>query len=130
MRGYTAKTAHRRSGIFPYVELWKQPLWRWIVAWLYGQWESLSWPFMKHFLDGWHRKYFGKNSLDYIPLSNRQDIRCDHLRHAGRETIAIAYITKEQYDVITGKAPKTTKLRHEAKEALPEPEGIESYQEE
>lgn len=130
MKSYDVGTAHRRSGVFPYVELWEQPLYRWLLFRAYHWWEKLTEPAMRK-ISEYHRVVFGaKAGLDYIPLVNRRDIRCYHLSIAGRNTLAIAYITKEQYDVITGRAPKEVEPRHEVKEPILAPEGIESFTQE
>jgi hypothetical protein len=112
MKGYTAGKAYRRSGVFPYVEIWEQPSWRLAIAKLYHFWENKSWPLMKR-LEKFHTKWFEKDDF-FIPLSNRQDIRCDDLMHKGRNTLAIVYVTDEQYEVITKKMPKPAEPRREA----------------
>lgn len=71
---------------------------------------------MKH-LSRWHRKIFEKTE-DYVPLSNRQDIKCYHLRHKKRDLLAVIYITQEQHDIITGRVLKIEEPRHEVKEPI------------
>lgn len=117
MRGHTTGKAHRRTEVIPYVEIWKQSTFWWIVSQAYHfMWEKPSAPIMEH-VSRWHKKIFEKTD-EYIPLSNRQDIRCYRLRQKKRDLLAVIYITQEQHDIITGKALKIEEPRHEVKEPI------------
>lgn len=116
MKGYTPGVASRRTDEIPYVEIWEQPaFWR-VVALAYHLWEKLTEPIMRY-VSRWHRSVFQK-SVEYTPLLNRRDIRCHRLSRKSRDMLAIIYITREQYNIITGKALKIEEPRHEIKEPI------------
>ena len=82
-----------------YVELWEQPFLSLMVAHMYHHvWEKISWRFFR-LLE--KLPLPGKDDDFYIPLTNRQDIRCDDLAHKKRKSLALIYITEEQYNKIT-----------------------------
>lgn len=73
-----------RTGTRHYATTYRQPLLRFAVAWLYHYvWEKLTWRGMRR-LERLRRRFPGADGLGYTPYTNRQDIRCFHLRHAGR----------------------------------------------
>jgi hypothetical protein len=123
MKGYTTGEAHRRSGVFPYIEIWKQPTRYWVIANLYHSWEWLTDPVMSRISD-WHEKRF-KKSEDYAPLNRRRDIKCYRLYNKGRKVLAIVNITEEQYFAINGKSTIDEKLRYEAKEPILDTDMVE-----
>lgn len=103
MRGYSTGKIYSRTKVSPYVDIWEQPLWRRLVALAYHHWwERHTWRIMKRF-EKVHEALVGNDHDFFIPLSNRQDIRCDDLVQKGRKTLARVHITKEQYDMITRK---------------------------
>lgn len=119
MKSYTPGTAHRRSGVFPYVEIWTQPYFWWLVARMYHWYESCTEPMMLRISDRLQRNH--KGDLEYVPLTSRRDIRCDHLSRKKRNTLAIVYMTKEQYDIVTEVASKKEEPRHEMKNPIVPP---------
>ena len=88
------------------ISLWAQPWHRWLIA------EMYHWYSMKIFkvpgfrkLEKWLWNHYEKTHsadhyLDYIPISNRQDLRCDYLQHKQRKVLATLDLTKEQFDGI------------------------------
>lgn len=79
-----------------YLTVWQQPRWRRVIAKLYHRYSD----FVFHFpgfrrLEDWvhHR---AKDPW-YIPWSNRQDIRCDHLRRKRRTELCCVEIDAETY---------------------------------
>jgi len=118
MKGHTPGMAYRREDTIPYVEIWQQPFWRWLIAQAYHLWEKISWRGFR-LIEKYHEDLFKKKDDDFfIPLTNRQDLKCEHLTHKKRDTLAVIYTTQEQYDLITGKVHKTGKPRHEIKEPI------------
>lgn len=64
----------------PYTSTYTQPLHNYIIAKLYHKWERLTWPFFR-FLE---KRVHIPNDLDYIPYTNRQDIRCYFLHEKNK----------------------------------------------
>jgi hypothetical protein len=104
MRGYTAGKAYGlrpNRDIKHFVSLWDQPPFNLLVALMYHRiWEKISWRGFR-IVEPLHQAIFEKDDDFYIPLTNRQDLRCDDLQHKGRKTLALIYITEEQYNKIT-----------------------------
>lgn len=110
--GYTAGKAYRGKNVSPYVEIWQQPFWRWVIAEIYHWWEKHTDFFMVK-VSRWHRNQFqADGDFDYVPLVNRRDIRCYHLSQIKRKTLTTVYITDKQYDVLTGKT-EPEQVRHQ-----------------
>lgn len=86
--------------------LWKQPMWRWWISQVYHWYDSHIYkvPGFKKFERWLWNRYDNRNDNDadflYIPLSCRQDIRCDQLGHKRRTFLAQIELTKEQFDAI------------------------------
>lgn len=99
IRGYEPGKAYGRYDTRQYVTMWEQPFKWWLLAQIYHKWETLSWHPMR-VIEKVHGR-FADWSLDYIPLTNRQDIRCAHLREKHRKNLLTIYITEEQYNTIT-----------------------------
>lgn len=113
MKTYELGTGYRRSDSYPYVEFYKQPLFWWLVARLYHYvWERLTDPIMNKISTRAEEKHYQKLETqgeddNYIPLTNRRDIKCFTLIHKRRTGLAVAYLTKEQRDAIaTGVVPQ------------------------
>ena len=113
MKGHSVGTVYRRTDTIPYIEFWQQPFLHWLLAHLYGFWERMSWRAMKP-VEKLHRRWFEDDNEFYIPLTNRQDIRCDDLIRRSRITLAIIYITQDQHDIVTGKKLPQETPRHQA----------------
>lgn len=105
MKGHTAGKLHGRVEIKPYVEIWEQPLYRWMISHAYHSWERRSRVIMR-VLSKWHEYFFGR-SIDYVPLTNRRDIRCYHLSQKDRKHLETIFITEEEYSAITRKKSST-----------------------
>lgn len=124
MKGHTAGKAHRRDEVIPFVDIWEQPVMCWLVSQAYHRvWQKISRPTVR-WLGKWHQKIYEDRDDLYIPLTNRQDIRCDRLVHKRRTNLAIIYITQDQYNIITGKVAPKQEPRHEVKEPIAPPEPL------
>lgn len=79
-----------------WVELWEQPLGRWIIAHIYNKYETWCWKSgltqLIEKLPFWH-----KEELFYIPFGCRQDIRSFDLVHKNRVSLLRLQITEEQF---------------------------------
>lgn len=68
----------------PYITTYTQPLRNVVVAWLYYYvWEKLTGRLYR-FLE---KRVYISNDWLWIPYTNRQDIRCYHLRQKNRKVI-------------------------------------------
>lgn len=123
MRGHTAGKSYRRDEVVPYVDIWKQPVLRWVWSNIYHFWEKHTEWAMRP-ISRWHRKLFERwGGLDYIPLVNRRDIKCFHYSERKRTRLTTIYITDEQYDIITGKTVPEEKPRRKVdQEPITEPQ--------
>jgi len=88
------------------IELWKQPLHRWLIAKFYHwySWKIHKVPGFKK-LEKWLWKRYedhhdGDELFLYIPISNRQDLRCYDLCHKRQTVLARLELTKEDFDAI------------------------------
>lgn len=83
-----------------HVEFWTQSLWRYLVAHVYHWYDMRIYkvPGFKR-LEDWLWKLH-EDELFYIPLSNRQDIRCYHLRERGLTILADIAVDEETYQAI------------------------------
>ena len=116
IKGHSAGKAYGRTSVAPYVEIWEQPLLSWLIAHAYGFWERHTWKLLRR-MEKPHEKIFNRNDDDlYLPLTNRQDIRCDDLMHHKRKTLIILYLNTEQYGIVTGHLPWTSEQRRKARE--------------
>jgi len=106
MKGHSCGKVYGRDYVKPYVEIWEQPFWRLMIAKIYHRWDMSSWRFFRIF-EKPHEALFCKDDEFYIPLTNRQDLRCDYLQHKGRKVLALVYITEEQYNAITKEKSST-----------------------
>lgn len=130
MRGNEAGTSYRRDETSYYIEFWKQPFLYWLVAWLYHYlWEDGTDWFVVRLSDWLHARHNKAQPEpeeeefdDYIPLTNRRDLRCYDLHQKKRVILTIIYITQEQFDILVGTPPeKKEKPRHEIAEPMKPP---------
>jgi len=105
VKGFEPGIIYSKTEQQPYIELWEQPALRRMAANLYHWWEMHSIFFMKH-VSRWHTKLFGNKDEFFIPLINRQDLRCDYLNRKSRRHLATIHVTEEQYAAITGRTIK------------------------
>jgi hypothetical protein len=89
------------------ITLWKQPLSRWLLARAY-HWYSMRIYKVSGFkkLEKWLWKWYdqrhdGDVDFIYVPISNRQDLRCHYLHENRRQVLVTLDLTKEQYEGIT-----------------------------
>lgn len=71
-----------------YLTLWQQPLHRWLIATIYHWYDMCVYRLpgfrtLENLLHARHR-----DDDRYVPLGCRQDLRCFHLRHQQRTTLA------------------------------------------
>lgn len=105
VKGHTPAKRYGRDDIKPCVEIWEQPLKWWLIARFYHYvWEKRTWKLLRK-IEPWHESNFGQNDDFYIPLTNRQDLRCADLRDRKKKHLAYIMITNEEYDRITGNVP-------------------------
>src|SRR6266540_1001524 len=89
---------YSRTTITPYMATYTQPLHNAALAWLYHHvWEHCSWRIYRLI-----EKLINQNARAfredlYIPLTNRQDIRCYHLSHKNR--VEVNRVIGESYPV-------------------------------
>jgi hypothetical protein len=103
IKGHGAGKIYGRESIRPYVEMWEQPLSRWLIAHLYHLWEQRTWKLLRK-IEPLHETFFNRNDDEiFIPLTNRQDLRCADLHERGKKHLIMLHITEEQYNTITGK---------------------------
>lgn len=103
IKGYTVTMIMGRDTTRYEVALWEQPLHNWLIAKLYHYYTELvfSFPGFKR-LEKWLQirgeAKETEDNLDYfyIPISNRQDLRCEHLSHKNRKVNAILPLDTEQ----------------------------------
>lgn len=116
MRGHDAGVAHRRGETIPHIEIWQQPFLNWLIFRAYHLWEKLTWRALR-LVEPYHQDLFRK-SEDYVPLTSRQDERCEYFRFKKRVCLAVICVTQEQYNTITGKTRPIAKPRYEAKKPI------------
>lgn len=102
MIGHELGKIHGVESVIPYIKIWEQPFFRWLIGELYHNiWEKCSWRSMRH-IEKWHSKMFNrKNDPFFFPLTVRQDLRCYELIESKRRTLALIHITEDQYRSIT-----------------------------
>lgn len=78
--------------ITPYTSIYTQPLHNVIISWLYHNvWERVTWRLYRKIekLTKQNKRTFTEDL--YIPLTNRQDLRCYYLHHKNRIVISTTY---------------------------------------
>jgi hypothetical protein len=80
-----------------HVVVWKQPAHRWLVSRLYHAYDSVVWrlPGFRA-LENWLRRRHADDAW-YVPLSSRQDLRCDYLWSRKRTVLAVLDASEEQF---------------------------------
>ena len=71
------------------VEVWQQPFWHWLIAAIY-HWYDMRIGKVPGFklLEKLLERFSREESLIYIPLSARQDLRCYHLDNKDKKVLA------------------------------------------
>ncbi len=82
-----------------HVELWAQPVHRWLISRAYHRYESVAFR-MPGFgrLERWLQRRDG--SPDHVPLSCRHDIMCYRLRQRDRTNLATLPIDPDTHEKI------------------------------
>lgn len=120
VKGYSGVTANRRNRSMDtlyYIEIWEQPLFRWLWSQVYHKWEKLTRRPMKHF-SRWHAKHFEGGDEFFVPVDCRRDIKCYMYSTSKRDVLAILRVTEDDYDVITGKKCKLDEPRRTCEEPI------------
>lgn len=109
MKGYTVYTSYdiRNKDVEPkhWIELWTQPLHRWLIAQAYHRYDDIMWR-----LPGfrWVENQLLKASGDKpdLPWGAKMDCRCYELMHQGRVVNGRVLLAKDVADFLApGSAP-------------------------
>lgn len=85
--------------------MWEQPVHRWLVASVYHWYDSLVWrlPGVRAYERWQTRRHAGDDF--YVPLTNRQDLRCHRLQGRSRVTLATVEIDQGTFNRLRSRKP-------------------------
>jgi hypothetical protein len=123
-RGYARYTTHSlrtpECTVTYHVELWRQPLHRWLIAWAYHRYDTLMWRLpgfrlAERLVMAWKTR--GGDILA-VPWGANMDCRCYFLGQRGRVVLANIQIDEATYRALSrrGHAGGTTATRGEPDE--------------
>lgn len=100
-------TSRAEDGHQYLVEIYKQPLHRYLIAWVYHWYDMhiFKVPGFKKF-DNWHHRKFGKGNIFFIPISCRQDLKCAFLSRQDKVILAELEVDEATYVRLGGRPVK------------------------
>lgn len=105
VRGYEPIEIHSRAEKRYRIDLWEQPLHRWLIARVY-HWYDMQVcrvPGFKLAENLWDWRHRNHAWHEYLPLSAAQDIRCYYLGVRDRTVLATLDVPADTYERVTGK---------------------------
>lgn len=100
-------TSRAEDGHQYLVEIYNQPLHRYLIAKLYHWYDMrvFKLPGFRKF-ERWHKQRFGKDDWTFDTISCRQDMKCFFLAHLDKEVLAEFEVDEATYVRLVGRAVK------------------------